>query len=79
MLTPVNDNEDLIPAEENPEIYLYLENVLVHMINTQDVAIFESQKDYVKNKQKPKTFGMYVLCTNMASLVGHILLCSLYM
>ena len=52
VLPPVNDNEDLILKEENLEIYMHLENVLVHMINTQDVAIFKSQKDYVQNKQK---------------------------
>ena len=52
VLPPVNDNEDLILEEENSEIYALLENVLVHMIDTQDVAIFNSQKDYVRNKQK---------------------------
>ena len=52
MLPPVNDNEDLILEEENPEIYVHLENVLVHMIDEQDVAIFKSQKEYVRNKQK---------------------------
>ena len=52
VLSPVNDDEDIILKEENPEIYAHLENVLVHMINTQDVAIFKSQKDYVRNKQK---------------------------
>ena len=52
VLTPVNDDEDLILKKENPEIYVHLENVLVHMIDTQDIAIFKSQKDYVRNKQK---------------------------
>ena len=52
VLPPVNDDEDLILKEENPEIYMHLENVLVHMIDTQDVVIFKSQKDYVRNKQK---------------------------
>ena len=52
MLPPVNDDEDLILKEENPEIYAHLENILVHMINTQDIAILKSQKDYVRNKQK---------------------------
>ena len=52
MLPPVDDNEDLILKEENPDIYVHLENVLVHMIKEQDVAIFKSQKDYVRNKQK---------------------------
>ena len=52
VLAPVNDDEDLILKEENLEIYAHLENILVHMINIQDVAIFKSQKDYVRNKQK---------------------------
>ena len=52
VLPPVNDDEDLILEEENPEIYVHLENILVHMIDAQDVAIFKSQKDYVRNNQK---------------------------
>ena len=52
VLPPVNDDEDLILKEENPEIYAHLENILVHMIDTQDIAIFKSQKDYIRNKQK---------------------------
>ena len=47
-----DDNKDLILEEENSEIYAHLENVLVHMINTQDIAISKSQKDYVRNEQK---------------------------
>ena len=60
MLPPVNDDEDLILKEENPEIYVHLENVLVHMINMQDIAIFKSQKDYVRNKQKLSEDKNYV-------------------
>ena len=52
VLPPVNDDEDLILKEENPEILAHLENVLIHMIDAQDVAIFKSQKDYIRNKQK---------------------------
>ena len=48
VLPPVNDDEDLILEEENPEIYVHLKNVLVHVINAQDVAIFKSQKDINK-------------------------------
>ena len=77
VLPHVNDDEDLILKEENPEINAHLENVLVHMIDAQDVAIFKSQKDYVRNKQK--TFRIYTLCTTVPSLVGHILLYGLYM
>ena len=47
VLPPLNDNEDLILEEENPEIYMHLENVLVHVINAQDAAIFKSQKEYI--------------------------------
>ena len=51
VLPPVNDDEDLILKEENPEIYAHLENVLVHIINAQDIAIFKYHKDYIRNKQ----------------------------
>ena len=60
VLPPVNDNEDLILKEENPEIYTHLENALVHMIDTQDVPIFKSQKDYIRNKQN---FSEYICYT----------------
>ena len=59
VLPPVNDDEDLILKEENPEIYTHLENILVHMIDAQDIAIFKSQKDYVRNKQKPSEYICY--------------------
>ena len=77
VLPPVNDDEDIILKEENPEIYMHLENVWVHMIDTQDVAILKSQKDYIR--KKTETFGIYTLCSKVASFVSHILLCSLYM
>ena len=59
MLPPVNYDEDLILKEENLEIYMHLENVLVHMIDAQDVAIFKFQKDYVRNKQKLSEYLCY--------------------
>ena len=59
MLPPVNDDEDLILKEENPEIYAHLEKVLVHVIDAQDIAIFKSQKDYVRNKQKLSEYMHY--------------------
>ena len=49
VLLPVNDDEDLILKEENSEIYAHLENVLVHMIDAEDIAIFKSQKDINRN------------------------------
>ena len=60
VLPPVNDNEDLILKVENPEIYVHLENVLVHMIDTQDVSIFKSQKDYIRiNKNFQNIYIMH--------------------
>ena len=62
VLPPVNDDEDLILEEGNPEIDVHLENVLVHMIDTQGIAIFKSQKDYIRNKQK---LSEYICCAQM--------------
>ena len=59
VLPPVNEDEDLILEEENLEIYAHLENVLVHMIDTQDLAIFKFQKDYIRNKQKLSEYIHY--------------------
>ena len=69
MLPPVNDDEDLILKEENPEIYAHLENVLVHMIDTQDVAIFKSQKDYIRNKQKLSEYIRYAQMWQVLSVI----------
>ena len=59
VLPPVNDDEDLILKEGNPEIYAHLENILVHMIDTKDIVIFKSQKDYIRNKQKLSEYICY--------------------
>ena len=59
MLPPVNDNEDLILKKENLKIYAHLENVLVHMIKAQDIVIFKSHEDYVRNKQKLSEYICY--------------------
>ena len=48
VLPLIDDDKDLILKEENPEIDVHLENILVHMINTQDIAIFKSQKRLCK-------------------------------
>ena len=76
VLPPVDDDKDLILKEENPEIYAHLENLLVHMTDTQGIAIFKSQKDYVRNKQK---LSEYICYAQMWHLVSHLLLCGLYM
>ena len=69
VLSPVNDDEDLILREENPEIYVHLENVLVHMINTQEIAIFKSQKDYIRNKHKLSEYICYAKMWQVLSVI----------
>ena len=69
VLPPVNDDEDLILEEENPQIYVHLENVLVHMTYMQDVAIFKSQKDYIRNKQE---LWEYICCAQMWQVLSVI-------
>ena len=59
VLPLVDDDKHLILKEENPEIYVHLENVLVHMTEMQDVAIFKSKRDYVRNKQKLSKYIRY--------------------
>ena len=69
VLPPLNDDEDLILKEENLEIYVHLENVLVHMIDAQDVAIFKSQKDYIRNIQKVSEYISYAQMWQVLSVI----------
>ena len=41
-----------ILEEDNPQIYAHLNNVLVHMIDKQEAAIFKSKQDFNRNKEK---------------------------
>ena len=51
--TPKDNDEDVsILEEDNPQIYAHLNNVLVHMINKQEAAIFKSKQDFNQNKEK---------------------------
>ena len=67
VLPPIN--EEFLLKEENPEIYVHLENILVHMINAQDIAIFKSQKDYVRNKQKLSEYTCYAQMWQVLSVI----------
>ena len=45
--TSKDDDEDISILEEyNPQIYTHLNNVLVHMIDKQEAAIFKSKQDF---------------------------------
>ena len=51
--TSKDDDKDVsILEEENPQIYAHLNNVLVHMIDKQEAAIFKSKQDFNQIKRK---------------------------
>ena len=47
-----NDEDVSILEEDNPQIYAHLDNVLIHMIDKQEAAIFKSKQDFNQNKEK---------------------------
>ena len=47
-----NDKDVSILEEDDLQIYAHLDNVLVHMIDNQQTAIFKSKQDFNKNKEK---------------------------
>ena len=55
-----DNGEDLsILEEDNPQIYAHLDNVLVHMIDKQETAIFKSKQDFNQNKEKISEYIKY--------------------
>ena len=51
--TTTDQDEDVsIFEEDNAQIYAYLDNILVHMIDNQQTAIFKLNQDFNKNKEK---------------------------
>ena len=73
--TTTDQDEDVsILEEDNSQIYAHLNNILVHMIDKQQTAIFKSNQDFNKNKQKISQYIKYaekwqvvsVICSYMA-------------
>ena len=51
--TSIDNDEDVsILEEDNSQIYAHLDNVLVHMIDNQQIAIFKSNQDFNQKKRK---------------------------
>ena len=50
--TTDNDEDISILEEDNLQIYTHLDNILVHMIDNQQAAIFKLNQDFNKNKEK---------------------------
>ena len=55
-----NDEDVSILEEDNPQICAHLDNVLIHMIDKQEAAIFKSKQDFNQNKEKISEYIKYV-------------------
>ena len=58
--TTDQDKDVSILEEDNLQIYAYLDNVLVHMIDNQQTTIFKSNQDFNKNKEKISQYIKYI-------------------
>ena len=67
--TTDNDEDVSILEEDNSQIYTYLDNVLVHMIDNQQTAIFKSNQDFNKNKEKISQYIKYAENWQVASVI----------
>ena len=50
--TTDNDQDISILEEDNSQVYAHLDNVLVHVIDNQETALFKLEQDFNKNKEK---------------------------
>ena len=57
--TTDNDEDVSILEEDDLQIYAHLDNVLIHMIDNQQAAIFKSNQDFNKNKEKISQYIKY--------------------
>ena len=67
--TTDNDEDVSILEEDNSQIYAHLDNVLVHMIDNQQTAIFKSNQDFNKNKEKISQYIKYAENWQVTSVI----------
>ena len=67
--TTDNDEDISILEEDNSQIYAHLDNVLVHMIDKQETAIFKSKQDFNKNKEKILQYIKYTENWQVVSVI----------
>ena len=68
--TSEDDDEDVsILEEDNPQIYAHLNNVLVHIIDKQEAAIFKSKQDFNRNKEKISEYIKYAENWQVISII----------
>ena len=68
-ITTDQDEDVSILEEDNSQIYAHLNNVLVHMIDNQQTAIFKSNQDFNKNKEKISQYIKYAENWQVASVI----------
>ena len=67
--TTDNDEDVSILEEDNSKIYAHLNNVLVHVIDNQEAAIFKSKQDFNKNKEKISQYIKYAENWQVTSVI----------
>ena len=67
--TTDNDEDVSILEEDNSQIYAHLNNVLVHMIDNHQAAIFKLTQDFNKNKEKILQYIKYAENWQVASVI----------
>ena len=67
--TTDNDEDISILEEDNSQIYAHLNNVLVHMIDNQQAAIFKSKQDFNNNKEKILQYIKYAENWQVTSVI----------
>ena len=68
--TTTDQDEDIsILEEDNSQIYAYLDNILVHMIDNQQTAILKSNQDFNKSKEKISQYIKYTENWQVASII----------
>ena len=68
-MTTEQDEDISILEEDNLQIYAYLDDVLVYMIDNQQMAIFKSNQDFNKNKEKISQYIKYAENWQVASVI----------
>ena len=63
-----NDDDISILEEDDSQIYTHLDNVLVHMSDNQQTAIFKSNQDFNRNKEKILQYIKYAENWQVASV-----------
>ena len=67
--TTDQDKDVSILEEDNSQIYAYLDDVLVHIIDNQQTAIFKSNQDFNRNKEKISQYIKYAENWQIVSII----------